>query len=160
VFKVTKRIYRTDEDGSRELLHAPGTTISDADAEAAGLLDEDATEEEPSAGAPFSSLAAGATLTIGGRSGPKRTVRGRRQAGRPARAAAHPLARSRRVCLRDRSFVLPAPTAPLGTMKLAELGAVCADEGIDPDGANTRGDYILVICRTRGQRRANDLNER
>ena len=39
-----------------------------------------------------------------------------------------------------------APTAkPLDRMKLDELRAVCDAEGIDPDGANTRADFIATI---------------
>jgi len=127
VFKVTKRVYRTDEDGRRELLYVPGMTISDDDAEAAGLLDEDATEEEPSPGAPFSTLAAGATLRIGGPYGAKHTVRGPRQ---------------------------DAPTAPLGIMTLAELREVAATEEIDVADAITRGEFVKAICAARGQLRA------
>jgi len=48
------------------------------------------------------------------------------------------------------------PAKPLYRMNLAELRAVCEDEEIDPDGANTRGDYIKVIGAARGQRPTNE----
>ena len=39
-----------------------------------------------------------------------------------------------------------APTAkPLDRMDLGQLRKVCADEGIDPDGANTRAEFVETI---------------
>jgi hypothetical protein len=127
VFRVTRRVYELQDDGRLVLVFAPGMTLSHAEAEAAGLLDEDAIEEEPAWRDPFSSLAAGDALWIGGASGPKHTVRGPHQ---------------------------DAPTRSLGDMNLRELRELCADEGIYPDGAQTRPEYITAICQARGQRRA------
>jgi len=40
----------------------------------------------------------------------------------------------------------PTPKSkPLSRMNLGELRAVCAAEGIDPDGANTRADFVALI---------------
>lgn len=39
----------------------------------------------------------------------------------------------------------PEVKPPLDRMKLDELRAVCDAEGIDPDGANTRADFIATI---------------
>lgn len=61
---------------------------------------------------------------------------------------------------RKEDLAAAPPALPLDRMNLAELRAVCAAEGIDSDGANTRADFIKVICAARGQRRSNPTNER
>jgi len=115
VHTIETRIYDTDAEGRRFLLHRPGDVVTDAEARRAATL----AEPEPDKPAWM------------------RFMENRTEA--PADEA---------------------PAKPLDRMKLDELRAVCAAEGIDPGGAILRADYIKVICAARGQRRSEHTNER
>ena len=44
-----------------------------------------------------------------------------------------------------RTAAVETPVKLLTVMTVAELRAICESQGIDPDGANTRAEYVAVI---------------
>ena len=70
----------------------------------------------------------------------------------PGEPAARPPARGLVIESGERRSDEAPPAKPLERMKLAELRAVCAAEGIDPAGATLRADFIAAIESARAAR--------